>query len=211
MKLGTGMSSFDRLSSREKGMVLGLGGGLVVLVVLVGLLWANSILTDLEEEIAFNAEVFEEIEEAIVPYRKSMEKVLSEKKKIEENDVISLRLPVNKIARGVSLPDGTKLSDQLGSLAKQIETPIDTSGKKKRSGKKRNREKIAEGDVVKLEQDVQFRNISLHALYEFLEGFDESQLLYVTRLEIKRKFGTNFANAQNAMVTVMTLRGQGDE
>ena len=205
-----GMSSFDRLSSREKAMVLGLVGGVSILVLLVAFVWANSILSDLEEEITFNQEIFEEIEVEVAPYREAMAKVSGEKNRIIGNEVVSLRLPVNKIARGVSMPDGTKLSDQLGSLAKQVETPIDTSGKKKRSSKKRKREKGDEGDVVKLEQDVQFRNIPLHAIYDFLEGIDENELLFVTRLEIKRKFGGDFTNAQNAMVTVMTLRGQGE-
>jgi len=204
------MSSFDRLSSREKVLVFGLVGGVSVFVLLVAFIWANSVLSDLEEEIAFNAEIFEEIEVEVAPYREAMAKVSGEKDRIVGNEVVSLRLPVNKIARGVSLPDGTKLSDQLGSLAKQVETPIDTSGKKKRSGKKRKRDKADEGDVMKLEQDVQFRNIPLNAIYDFLEGIDERELLFVTRLEIKRKFGGDFTSAQNAMVTVMTLRGQGE-
>jgi len=210
MAFSGGLGSFDRLSSREKVMVLGLVGGITVIIVAVGLLWSSSVLGELEEEIAFNEELFVEINDAVIPYREAMAKVSGEKDRIVENDVVSLRLPVNKIARSVALPDGSKLSDQLGSLAKQIETPIDTSGKKKRNGKKRKREKGEEGDVVRLEQDVQFRNIPLNALYEFLEGIDEKELLFVTRLEIKRKFGGDFVNAQNAMVTVMTLRGQGD-
>jgi type II secretory pathway component PulM len=210
MAFSGGLGSFDRLSSREKVMVLGLVGGITVLIVAVALLWSSSVLGELEEEIAFNEELFVEINDAVIPYREAMAKVSGEKDRIVENDVVSLRLPVNKIARSVALPDGSKLSDQLGSLAKQIETPIDTTGKKKRNGKKRKREKGEEGDVVRLEQDVQFRNIPLNALYEFLEGIDEKDLLFVTRLEIKRKFGGDFVNAQNAMVTVMTLRGQGD-
>lgn len=210
MAFSGGLGSFDRLSSREKVMVLGLVGGITVIIVAVGLLWSSSILGELEEEIVFNEELFVEINDAVIPYREAMAKVSGEKDRIVGNDVVSLRLPVNKIARSVALPDGSKLSDQLGSLAKQIETPIDTSGKKKRNGKKRKREKGDEGDVVRLEQDVQFRNIPLNALYEFLEGIDEKELLFVTRLEIKRKFGGDFVNAQNAMVTVMTLRGQGD-
>lgn len=210
MAFSGGLGSFERLSSREKVMVLGLVGGITVIIVAVGLLWSSSVLGELEEEIVFNEELFVEINDAVIPYREAMAKVSGEKDRIVENDVVSLRLPVNKIARSVALPDGSKLSDQLGSLAKQIETPIDTSGKKKRNGKKRKREKGEEGDVVRLEQDVQFRNIPLNALYEFLEGIDEKELLFVTRLEIKRKFGGDFVNAQNAMVTVMTLRGQGD-
>ena len=210
MAFSGGLGSFDRLSSREKVMVLGLVGGITVIIVAVGLLWSSSILGELEEEIVFNEELFVEINDAVIPYREAMAKVSGEKDRIVGNDVVSLRLPVNKIARSVALPDGSKLSDQLGSLAKQIETPIDTSGKKKRNGKKRKREKGDEGDVVRLEQDVQFRNIPLNALYEFLEGIEEKELLFVTRLEIKRKFGGDFVNAQNAMVTVMTLRGQGD-
>ena len=139
MAFSGGLGSFDRLSSREKVMVLGLVGGLSFLVVAIGFLWSSSVLGELEEEIAFNEELFVEINDAVIPYREAMAKVSVEKDKIVENDVVSLRLPVNKIARSVSLPDGSKLSDQLGSLAKQIETPIDTSGKKKRSGKKRKR------------------------------------------------------------------------
>lgn len=206
--MGATLSSFDRLSSREKALVLGLFGGVSALAVLIALVVVSSSLTELEEEIAFNNEMFSEIEDAVAPYRESMAKVNSEKARITGNEVVSLRLPVNKIARGVALPDGTKLSDQLGSLAKQVETSIDTSGKRKKNSKKRKREKGEEGDVVRLEQDVQFRNIPLNAIYDFLEGIDESQLLFVTRLEIKRKFGGDFENAQNAMVTVMTLRAQ---
>ncbi len=208
MAVDRGLSAFDNLSSREKAMVIGLAGSMAVLIVLIAVFWLGSVLGEMEEEIAFNAEFLEDIEEAVIPYRLAQAHVQADKKRIDGNNVVSLRLPVNKIARGVVLPDGKKLSDMLGSLDKQIETPIDTSGKK--VGKKRGKEKVSEGDVMKVEQDVQFRNVPLDSLFEFLDGIRKSDLLFVTRLEIKRKFGSDFTNAQSALVTVMTLRGQGE-
>ena len=209
MAVESGLSAFENLSSREKGLVIGLIGSVSALIVLIAVFWLNSVLGEMEEEIAFNAEFLADIEEAVVPYRLAQAAVQADKNRIDENNVVSLRLPVNKIARGVVLPDGKKLSDMLGSPDKQIETPIDTTGKK--PGKKRGKEKVSEGDVLKVEQDVQFRNVPLNSLFDFLGGIRKSELLFVTRLEIKRKFGGDFTNAQSALVTVMTLRGQGEE
>ena len=76
--MGATLSSFDRLSSREKALVLGLFGGVSALAVLIALVVVSSSLTELEEEIAFNNEMFSEIEDAVAPYRESMAKVNSE-------------------------------------------------------------------------------------------------------------------------------------
>ena len=47
MAFSGGLGSFDRLSSREKVMVLGLVGGLSFLVVAIGFLWGSSVLLSL--------------------------------------------------------------------------------------------------------------------------------------------------------------------
>ena len=139
-----------------------------------------------------------------------MAKVNSEKARITGNEVVSLRLPVNKIARGVAFTGWQQALGSVGVSGKTGRNRDRYRERERRTGKKRKREKGEEGDVVWLEQDVHSRNI-LHAIYEFLEGIDESQLLFVTRLEIKRKFGGDFENAQNAMVTVMSAARSGRE
>ena len=57
-----------------------------------------------------------------------------------------------------------------------------------------------------MDQEFQFRNIPITALYDFLEGLDAEDLLFVTNLEIKRKFGGDFDRAQMAQVTITTFR-----
>ena len=49
--MGNTLSSFDRLSSREKALVAGLFGGVSGLAILIALVVVSSSLTELEDEI----------------------------------------------------------------------------------------------------------------------------------------------------------------
>lgn len=206
--------ALDRMSSREKWMVLGLVVGLVVVVVGAALWWFNSAMTELEEEIATNQDLMRSVESAAAEYASVRAKCDAIQEKIESSRIVSLRIPVNNIARNVVLSGGKKLADEIGSLDKQVETPIAGVCEKKSEKQKKKRAKgkkgaDVEGSNLRVEQDFEFRSISIDALFDFLEGIERSEeLLFVTRVDIARKFG-QYDIAQTAQVTVATYKAQG--
>ncbi|NUN16012.1 MAG: hypothetical protein HUU55_20485 [Myxococcales bacterium] len=206
--------ALDRMSSREKWMVLGLVAGFVVVIVGAALWWFSSAMTELEDEIATNQELMREVETAAADYASVRAKCDAIQGKIESSRIVSLRIPVNNIARNVQLSGGKKLADEIGSLDKQVETPIAGVCEKKTEKQKKKRAKgkkgaDVEGSNLRVEQDFEFRGVSIDALFDFLEGIERSEeLLFVTRLDISRKFG-QFDVAQTAQVTVATYKAQG--
>ena len=185
-------------------MVFGLVGGVGALVLLIATVWVSAILAEVEEEIVFQEEMFVEIQEAASRWGALKGEMDALEARIRSNKIQSLRIPVNNIARGVQLESGKKLADEIGSLDKQNETPVRGFSFGLQGEGKRRSDEEAEG--VRMDQEFQFRNIPITALYDFLEGLDAEDLLFVTNLEIKRKFGGDFDRAQMAQVTITTFR-----
>jgi hypothetical protein len=206
-------AAFDRLSSREKLMVGGLGVFFFVGIVVVVVLLVSSFLSGIEEEIALAEEKAQKIELAASNYLEIKAKQDATVAMMEENPIVSLRIPINNIAKQVSLPDGKLLSDVIRFEGKTVETPIAAFGEKKAKTKKRSkkeRDEEASGPQnLKVEQDFEFRDVPIDSLYDFLEKIEQSpELLFVTKLEIRRKFG-DYDVAQNAFVTVTTYKRTG--
>jgi hypothetical protein len=205
MALEGRLAALERLSQRERTMVFALIGGALALLLVVATVWVNSVLGEVEEEIVFQEEMFVDIREAASKWGIVKSDMDALESRIRSNDIQSLRIPVNNIARGVVLESGKKLADELGSLDKQNETPVRGFSFGVHRDKKARRGE-EEADVVRIDQEFQFRNIPISALYDFLDGLDAEELLFVTNLEIKRKFGGDFDRAQMAQVTVTTFR-----
>jgi hypothetical protein len=205
MALEARITALERLSQRERTMVIALIGGVLGLVLLVAAFWVNSVLAEVEDEIVFQEEMFVEIQDAASRWGVVKTEMDLLETRLRANKIQSLRIPVNNIARGVQLDTGKKLADEIGSLDKQIETPVRGFSFGVGGGTK-GRRGDEDAEVVRMDQEFQFRNIPITALYDFLEGLDSEELLFVTNLEIKRKFGGEFDRAQMAQVTITTFR-----
>lgn len=204
-------AAFDRLSTREKLMVGGLGAFFLVGVVVALVFVASSYLEGIEEEIADGEAKSAKLQAAATTYleMKAQEEALVSL--LENNPIVSLRIPINNLAKNVSMPDGKTLSDALRFEGKTVETPIAAFGEKKGKVKKKKKkgEEETGPQTLRIEQDFELRDIPIGALYEFLENIERSpELLFVTKLEIRRKFG-DFDTAQSAFVTVSTYKRTG--
>ena len=207
--------AFDRLSSREKLMVGSLGALAVVVVVTVGTWIVGNALASIEEDIQLGEEKMALIEKAATHYVEVKAKQEAIVKLMAENPIVSLRIPINNLAKQVDLVEGKKLSDVIRFEGKTVETPIAAVGEKKGKTTKRNKKGKGKGEEeeaqqnFKIEQDFEFRDVPITALYEFLEKIEKSpELLFVTKLEIRRKFG-DYDMAQTAFVTVTTFKHTG--
>lgn len=200
-------AAFDRLSTREKLMVGGLGVfflvGLMVALVLV----VSGYLSGIEDEIAEGEANSKKLQAAATTYLgvKAKEEALLDL--LQNNPIVSLRIPINNLAKAVNLQDNKTLSDLIRFEGKTVETPIAAFGEKKAKKKKKGKAEEDTGpQTLKIEQDFEFRDVPIEALYEFLENIEKSpELLFVTKLEIRRKFG-DYDLAQSAFVTVTTYK-----
>lgn len=205
-------AAFDRLSTREKLMVGGLGAFFLVGVVLVVVLVVSSYLSGIEEEIADAEDKSKKLQAAASTYLevKSKEEALLDL--LQNNPIVSLRIPINNLAKSVTLPDNTTLSDVIRFEGKTVETPIAAFGDKKGKKKPKKKGKGEEDtgpQTLKIEQDFEFRDVPIASLFDFLENIEKSpDLLFVTKLEIRRKFG-DYDKAQSAFVTVSTYKRTG--
>lgn len=204
--------AFDRLSSREKLMVGGLGALAVVVVVTVGTWIVSNSLATIEEDIQAGEDKMAQIEKAATNYIEVKARQEAIIKLMAENPIVSLRIPINNIAKQVDLDEGKKLSDVIRFEGKTVETPIAAVGEKKGKTVKKKKKVKGEEEVLhdlKIEQDFEFRDVPITSLYEFLEKIEKSpELLFVTKLEIRRKFG-DYDMAQTAFVTVTTFKHTG--
>lgn len=197
---------FDQLSSREKSLVVGLTLTVVALIVVFISFYISGEIEAVQEELDVNSELMDEIVMKAETYMSTQAQCKAVEKMLEDNPVQSLRIPVNNIARGVNLKGGRKLADEIGSLEKQTETFLGPVCQKAKEKKRRKRDEKPKRGVLRLEQDFEFRNIPIEAIYGFLNGIDKSKdLLFVTNIDVRRKFGDP-ASAGQATVTVATYR-----
>jgi hypothetical protein len=210
MAMGGRLSYFEQLSTREKLLLAGVSVFAVLVVIGGASFFISSALGEIEDEIEVNRDLIGDIEVAAEEYVRVKSQCQALRNTVATNPIVSLRIPVNNIARGVNLDGGKKLSDEIGSLEKQVETELGAICEKRDPKKKKKKKDEEVGEVVvRVEQDFEFRNIPIAAVYELLEGLEKSEdLLFVTELEVRRKFGEPDA-AQNAKVTVATYRLQG--
>lgn len=202
-------AAFDRLSTREKLMVGGLGTFFLVGIVAVVVLVVSGYLEGIEEEIAEGEAKSAKLQAAAETYLEMKAKEEAMLELLSSNPIVSLRIPINNLAKNVTLSDGKNLSDALRFEGKTVETPIAAFGEKKVKKKKKKGEEDTGPKTLRIEQDFELRDVPIGALYEFLENIERSpELLFVTKLEIRRKFG-DFDTAQSAFVTVSTYKRTG--
>lgn len=213
MSTGGRLGFLEQLSSREKGLVGGVALLAFGVIGFLGWLYVDSTLAEIQEEIDINSEFVADIEKASAEYAFVRARCNALEERLQANSITSLRIPVNNIARSVSLEGGKKLNEEIGSLKQETETrmgPICKAQEEKGNRRKNKKPtKETEPSILRIEQDFEFRNIPLDAVFSFLDGIERSEeLLYVTQLDIRRKFGDP-EQAQSASVRVATYRLEG--
>lgn len=203
-------SSFDRLSTREKGLIVGLVSVFVGLVLFFVILSVTSSLSELDDQVAEGRQALKEIYALSDEYREQTSKRAQMQTLIDENPITSLRIPVNAIAKRITVQsddpaytgNGKRLSDLVSYGGKTVETRLEPKTKKRTRARK---DKEQEGGNFEIEQSMEFSDVPLAALYEFLgELKKDDQLIFVRRLDIGRRF--NNLEHVRATVTVSTIR-----
>lgn len=204
------MTSFDRLSTREKGLIIGMVALFVGLILFFVVLSVSSSLSDLEEQVAEGRKSLRQIYAQADDYREVTQKREQMQELIDQNPITSLRIPVNAIAKRIVVESdepgysgaGKRLSDLISYGGKTVETRIEPKGKKKR---RRSRKEKEEGGNFEIEQSMEFTDVPLKSLYEFLEELKQTdELIFIRRLEISRRF--NNLDHARANLTVSTIK-----
>lgn len=203
-------SSFDRLSTREKTLIVGLVSLFVGLILFFVILSVSSSLSELADEVQAGRAALKEIYALSDEYREVTQKRAQMQTLIDENPITSLRIPVNAIAKRITVESddpaytgsGKRLSDLVSYGGKTVETRLEPKRKK---GQRARKDKEQEGGNFEIEQSMEFTDVPLQALYEFLEELKhDEQLIFVRRLDLGRRF--NNLEHVRATVTVSTIR-----
>ncbi len=201
--------SFNRLSLREKGLIIGMVASLFGVVLFFVVLGVNSSLSSLEESVREGRRALRDIYARGAIYQRDMVRRRESQRLIDENPITSLRIPVNAMARNITVESdeqgyaghGRRLSDLISYGGKTTETRIESS-RQNRRGRRGDQE---EGGNYEIEQNLEFDDIPLATLYEFLEELKSTDdLIFIRRLEINRRFN-NLEHAR-ATVTVSTIK-----
>jgi hypothetical protein len=204
-------SSFDRLSTREKGLIVGMVSLFVGLILFFVILAVSSSLSDLADEVQAGRAALKEIYALSDDYRENTVKRAQMQKLIDENPITSLRIPVNAIAKGITAQssepgyqgNGKRLADLVSYGGKTVETRLEPKSKKPRA--RTRKDKGEEGGNFEIEQSMEFTDLPLLSLYELLEALKHSSdLIFVRRLEIGRRF--NNLEHVRATLSVSTIR-----
>ncbi len=176
IKLGRIGTAFERMSDRERKIVLG-GGALVLIagVVLVGVLLSRKV-SALEEQVAANDDSLHEIEQMAPKYlmRKLEDKATDEQ--LERASKESLQATVLNIAKTVEYEkkddDGSvtkiKMSDAI-KFANATEILAELTQKQKKGAvKKKSKAKKGAKEVFLATIDAQFQNVPDEAILRFL-------------------------------------------
>ena len=203
-----------RMTPREKRLFGILIGSLAGVVVVVVYLTGSAFFGAIQEDIDHGREVMVELAHLAPKYRE----VSETKRQIDEairNNKASVRVAANEMLRHMELADevpgatGNKMSDIVSFEGKTTDTPLDLSKGKKKPPKAKGKEKDL-GGIVQVEQNLEFREVPVDNLFNFLDQVESSKdLLYVTRLDVGRKF--NKLDHVRAVVTIATFQYQGEE
>lgn len=209
-KLRSLSASFERLSSREKGLIVGAVGLFVGLVLFFVVFFVNATIGSLEDEVALNRESLAQIQTLAEEYREVTRKQKEIQRLIDENPINSLRIPINTVAKSITVESsdpafqgrGKRLADLISYGGKTVETRIET----KKKGASRKRTKVEdEAGNFEIEQSLEFGEVPIATLYQLLEELKKSdELIFTRRLEVNRRFN-NLDHAQ-ASLTVSTIK-----
>lgn len=202
----------QKMSSRERWLVLGLVGGLLISAAGVYFLIMLTSISEMEDLIADGREGFRGIERTLPQYLALKQKNEALMERIRKNPVRSLRLPVNAIAKTVTATSeestiSRRMSDVVRFSGKTRETPLIKTDRK---GKKKKRKKATGADkeyqnLYWMEEEMDFPAVSVDSMFQFLTRVHESEdLLFINALELTRK--SNDPNEVRMSLTMGTIQ-----
>lgn len=204
------LSSFDRLSSREKTLIVGLVATFVGILIFAGVFWVSSSLSSLEEDVESGRDSLRAIHARLDTYREAVRYRDEVQRLIDENPISSLRIPINAIAKGITVEStssdfagqGKRLSELISYSGRTVETRIEPKSTK---GRKRTRRKDDGSGNYEIEQTLEFSEIPLKAIYEFFQELKRSDdLVFARRIDMSRRF--NNLEHVRATISVSTIK-----
>ena len=193
---------FERITRREKILIAALFGVFVFLSFTIGTALAVHHLSLIRGEIDELQLTLESASKAAPAYLKAAGQEQRIEALIRENDIDSLRIPINDVAKKVNLTGGSgetgsTLADLIRFEGKVVETPVLIGAARK---KKKNRNLKPGMYILQRDQEISIREVELNDLYEFLAQLEKSDdFLFLTRFEAQRTYN-NYEKARVAMV-----------
>lgn len=211
------MGAFDRMSRREKTMVLGLLGFLVLVVFSGAYFWLSTSISSLEVQVS------EELADLGDIYR--LAETFAEKKAVADrqknmaakNRDTNIKLAINEIAKSVMFEDQRPKRDDDSPAKKKLadviqyeqtqETFLSKRKRRRRKGKDPELGYFRRDQKVKLSEVVPFR-----AVYDFLDRVERSdKMLFVSELDLRRQYNNGLLARKNAAVTIATFFYKAEE
>ena len=204
----------QKMSSRERWLVLGLVGGLLVSAAGVYFLIMWTSISEMEALVSDGRDGFRGIERTLPRYLALKQKNEALMDRIRKNPVRSLRLPVNAIAKTVTATSEDsattrRMSDVVRFSGKTRETPLIKTDRKGK--KKKQKRTSAEGpskdsqNLYWMEEEMDFPAVSVDSMFQFLTRVHESEdLLFINALELTRK--SNDPNEVRMSLTMATIQ-----
>jgi len=206
-------AAFGRMTPREKRLFGVLAGALVAVLGVAAWLAADAVVGSIEEEIEHGRETLGEIRKLTPGYLDAVKERKDVEDAVRRSQATSVRVAANDILKEIELVDdvpgaiGSQMSDVVSFEGKVSETPVDFKKRKKKKGKRdkdKSKGAVSSG-IVRVEQKLDFREVPWVNLSEFLDRVEQGdELLFVTRLDIARKF--NELSRVRATVTIESYR-----
>ena len=230
MSLENRLSAFERLSSREKTLVVGLGASNLLLATMVISFWVTSALDEAEEAIAYNEGMLSDIKASSESYLLSQANITQYENMLKDAGEKSLRVTISNIAGNIKVDgpagvDGTTKSVQLSEqiLFEKEKTKLIEGPTLKKASKKKKRNSDDEGTVIRVDQTISYNKprgqldksgVPIAAIYTLLEAIESEPLLFVTGLKIKKSVGVvdkTITKTNDVDIQVTTFRARGEE
>jgi hypothetical protein len=198
-----------KMSQRERWMVAGLLGGVVMTAAALYFFIMMANITEMETLIQDGRDGFHKIERVLPTYVKQNEANQTLLEEIKKNPVKSLRLPINRVAKKIKAtkPEdmgSRRMSDVIRFTGKTRETALIKSRKKKKKKRAKGAQKELQ-NLYWIEEEMEFPIVTSDAAMEFLaELHGGKDLLFVNALQLVRK--SNNPDDVRLTLTVGTIQ-----
>lgn len=208
--------AFDRLSAREKVLVV------LMLVLLVGSvlalahLWVGVQVGELETRIEEDSDSLTKIYAQAGEYQESVKRGEATREMAERNRRLNLKLAINEVAKTISFDsrgrDGALEGQKRLADVVQFDQTQETFLSKKKKGRRKKGPESDEGYYRRDQPVALSDNVPFEAIYQFLERVEESdKLLFVTDIEMTRDYQDGRIARKNASFVVSTYYYKGKE
>jgi len=203
-----------RMTSRERRLFAILAGSLVTAIVVVAYLLTAAVFGSIQEDIDHGRQVLAEARQ-LAPHYQELAETRRQLEDAIRSNRSSVRVTANELLKRIEMTGevpgavGNKLSDIVSFEGKTTETPLDTSKGGKKTPRK-GKGKDSSGGIVEVEQNLEFRELPVESLFQFLDSVEAAKdLLFITRVDAGRKF--NDLSHVRSTVTIATFVNQTEE